>query len=389
MSEKNLPPSHTKLRQARERGQIGISQDLIRIVKLLVIGELAFATEAHWRNLIAELLDAALRQAARPRDLDLGAMWGATLPLLALLLVLTVGPALLAALTTLTQTRFNVAPEAFSKGFDKLNPATNLMQLFSLQKLVPSLLGPPKSLALLTVITLEIKSAFPTLAQLFRVSPQHGWSAVMHLLRDVLHSSVVVLIVIAVLDVIIQRYMVYRQLRMDISELKRDHKQNEGDPEIKHGRKRFSKEVLMSEDGAPRSSRKATAVVVNPEHLAVALYFNPASGLPTVIDKAEDADARVLRWQARRDGVPVIRYIALARHLYAGVPIGGAVPPYTFKAVALLLRVAEELQKEIDAGPENGATSASEGSASPANNDDDINELPEVNAELGQQFLSV
>lgn len=390
MSEKNLPPTHSRLRQARLEGQVGVSQDLIKIIRLLAIGELAFLTEAQWRRLLADLFDAALRQAARPLVIDLGALAGALLPLILLLLAMAWLPALIAMITTLAQTRFNIASEAFSKGFDKLNPATNLTQLVSAQKLVPAVLGPIKAAALLAVVTLKILDHLPDLMLLFRISLAQGWSASMLLLQSVLHSCVALLIVIGITDVLLQRYLVYRQLRMDISEVKRDYKQNEGDPQLKQGRKRFAKETLMSEGAAPPPASKPSAVVVNPQHLAVSLLFEPGvTGVPVVLEKASDRDARALRHRARQDGIPVIRYVSLARHLYAGAPVGEAVPAYTFKAVALLFHVAEQLKAQEDGeDAKSTAPAPTAAAAYDPDSDDDIHDLPEVMPHLGDSMLA-
>jgi len=154
-----------------------------------------------------------------------------------------------------------------------------------------------------------------------------------------------VLVLLIVTDILLQRYLIYRQLRMDISEVRRDYKQNEGDPMLKGTRKQIAKEIVMSDQDP--AQRRPSAVVVNPEHVAVSLFYDPEiTEMPVILDKRSDEEALALRRQARENGVPVVRYVGLARHLLASGEIGQPVPEHTFRAVALLLRVIEEYEKQ-------------------------------------------
>ncbi|HEY1395928.1 EscU/YscU/HrcU family type III secretion system export apparatus switch protein [Roseateles sp.] len=345
MSEKNLPPTESKKRQAREDGQLGVSQDSIKILRLLLMAEVAFATEPLWRGLVDALLETALRQTARPLEAGLAMTWSSALPVLIALLVLAVLPALVAVLGTLAQTRFNIAGKALGKGFDKLNPGTNLKNLVSGQKLMMAVLGPVRSLSLLTVAWLKIRDSLPDVALTFRVDAAQGWSMSLAMLKSLERQCILVLILLIVTDILLQRYLVFRQLRMDISEVRRDYKQNEGDPMLKGTRKQIAKEIVMSDDFG--SQQRPSAVVVNPEHVAVALYYDPeVTEMPLILDKRSDEDALALRREARERGIPVVRYVGLARFLLASGEVGQPVPEHTFRAVALLLRVIEEYEKQ-------------------------------------------
>ena len=192
MSEKNLPPTESKKRQARQDGQVGVSQDSLKILRLMLMAEVAFATEPLWRGLVDALLEAALRQTARPMDARLAMSWSSFVPVLIALLVLAVLPALVAVLGTLAQTRFNVAGKALGKGFDKLNPGNNLKNLISGQKLVMAVIGPVRSLTLLTVVWLKIHAELPDIAQSFRVDALQGWSLSLAMLKGLERQCIVV-----------------------------------------------------------------------------------------------------------------------------------------------------------------------------------------------------
>ena len=81
--------------------------------------------------------------------------------------------------------------------------------------------------------------------------------------------------------------------------------------------------------------------------MAVSLFYDPEfTDSPLILDKRSDEEALALRRQAREDGVPIVRYVGLARHLLASGEVGQPVPDHTFRAVALLLRVIEEYEKQ-------------------------------------------
>ena len=345
MAEKNLPPTESKKRQAREDGQLGVSQDSIKILRLLLMAEVAFATEPLWRGMVDVLLEAGLRQTASPTTAGLAMSWASCLPVLVVLVVLAVLPALTAVLGTLAQTRFNIAGKALGKGFDKLNPGTNLKNLVSGQKLMMAVLGPVRSLSLLTVAWLKIEASLPDIALAFRVDTAQGWSLSLALLKGLERQCILVLLLLIVTDILLQRYLVFRQLRMDISEVRRDFKQNEGDPMLKGLRKQIAKEIVMSDDIGAK--QRPSAVVVNPEHVAVALYYDPElTEMPLILDKRSDEEALALRRAARENGGPVVRYVGLARQLLASGEVGQPVPEHSFRAVALLLRVIEAYEAQ-------------------------------------------
>lgn len=381
MSEKTLPPTPSRIRQARQDGQIGVSQDMIRIIKLMLIFELVFALEPIWRRWLNDQLEAAIRTISAPLDLSFQAAWDSMVSMFLTLAAMGVIAALLAFLLTMVQTRFNIAPKALAKGVDKLNPATNLKSLVSPQKLLMAVLGPIRGGLLLWVTYVHIRDQLPTLGKIYRVDPQQGWLLSMEMLHAVERSALIVLLLLAITDVLLQRYMTYRQLRMDHSELKRDYKQNEGDPMLKGARKQISQEIAMS-DGPPgdgKAQQKASAVVVNPEHIAVALYFDPhLVEVPRLLHKGEGEDALALRRRAREDGIPVVKYVPLARHLFAGGRTGEEIPLVTYRAVALLLRVMQEYQKQA---PEILIPS------SPKPEAELELELPEVDEELGNSMF--
>lgn len=138
--------------------------------------------------------------------------------------------------------------------------------------------------------------------------------------------------VFAVADYALARRRWLRGLRMSFEELKRDAKENDGDPHARARRKSAHRTIVR---GAVGRTREASFVVVNPTHVAVALrYAPPAVPVPEIVVRAADEAALRVRAIAREHGIPVVEDVALARLLYAQGASGRAIPPEAYVVVA-------------------------------------------------------
>ncbi|HEY6557996.1 MAG TPA: EscU/YscU/HrcU family type III secretion system export apparatus switch protein [Polyangiaceae bacterium] len=145
-------------------------------------------------------------------------------------------------------------------------------------------------------------------------------------------------IALAALDVLVTRYAWRKRHRMSRDEITREHRETEGDPEIKAARKRAHQEALASTTLA--SVRQATVVIVNPTHLAVALhYVEDADTAPRVVAQGAGDLARRMIEAAHAYGVPVVRDVPVARAL-SELEVGDEIPEALYEAVATILREA-------------------------------------------------
>jgi flagellar biosynthesis protein FlhB len=136
----------------------------------------------------------------------------------------------------------------------------------------------------------------------------------------------------ALADYALARKRWAKGLKMSFDEIKREAKENEGDPQAKARRKSAHRMLVR---GAIGRTREASFVVVNPVHVAVALrYEPPAVPVPEVLVRALDDGALAVKALAREHGIPIVEDIALARLLYAQGETGRAIPPEAYVAVA-------------------------------------------------------
>jgi flagellar biosynthetic protein FlhB len=152
-----------------------------------------------------------------------------------------------------------------------------------------------------------------------------------------------VLAVIAAIDYFLARRRINAKMRMTPEEVKREHRDQEGDPIIRGRRKQRMRELARRRMAI--AVAKADVVVVNPSHYAVALrYDDKVDAAPVVVAKGVDEQAEKIREIARGNGVPVLSRPPLARALYKHVKEGRAVPANLFRAVAEVLAYVYRLR---------------------------------------------
>lgn len=158
------------------------------------------------------------------------------------------------------------------------------------------------------------------------------------LAATVLLRSAALAAVVAAADYLWQRRTVARDMRMSKDEVRREHRENEGDPLLRSRRRQRAAE--LSRNRMLRDVAGADVVVTNPTHLAVALRYRQGDPAPAVVAKGADHLAGKIRAIAYRHGVQVIEDKPLARALHQQVRVGGRVPSVLFEAVAVVLATA-------------------------------------------------
>jgi flagellar biosynthesis protein FlhB len=325
---KTEEPTPRRLRKARAQGDssashaLGQTAGLVAAV-LLVPGALA-ATAAR----AAELLRSAL--AGRPLDGP-----GLAIEVLALSAPLLLAVAFAGAAATLVQTGGVVGAERLAPSLARLDPAEGLRNLFRLERgfgLVRALAG-AMAMAALVVVTLrdhagDLANAAgndAAIAPLVLVLGKRiGWGAVL------------VGLAVAAVDLAVSRRAFLRRHRMTKDEVRREHREAEGDPELKAKRRRAHLEALTG--SILNAVKDATVVVVNPTHLANALrYVDGEDQAPRVVASGQGELARRIVDAARAYGIPCIQDVPVARAL-AELEVGDEIPEALYEAVAEILR---------------------------------------------------
>ncbi len=153
-------------------------------------------------------------------------------------------------------------------------------------------------------------------------------------------------LVLALLDLPLQRYLHAKRLRMTREDLKKEMKQNEGDPHLKQQRRERGTQITRGD--MLKNVETATVVMVNPEHYAVALKWDPNSdSAPICVAKGVDHLAAKIREVATENGVPIYRDPPTARSLYRLVEIDEEIRQEHFAAVAAAIQYVDRVTQHL------------------------------------------
>lgn len=340
--EKTEEPTDKKLRDARRDGETVKSPDLSFSLLLIAAAlGLSFAGPAmgqHLRALLGVAFDTRLWDGT---GVDLRRAMG-QIGIQALLLSIPVFVAMVAAIVGVaSQVGLALSFKPLEPKFNAINPASGLKRMFSVRSFIDLVKMMLKAVVLaaalyktmMGLVPLIVGVAYEPVLDLIELS----WGALCRLFA----VGGVLYLVLGVADYAIQKWLFIRDHRMSKDEVKREHKDSEGDPQLKGKRKQVAKEIV---EGNPQKALStAQAVIVNPTHYAVAVRYMPDEyDLPRIVAKGVDADALEIRRMAERLGVPIIGNPPLARALYL-VPLDAAIPESCFEAVAAVLAWVEDL----------------------------------------------
>jgi flagellar biosynthetic protein FlhB len=236
----------------------------------------------------------------------------------------------------LLQHRPVFALERLIPDFSKISPQSGLQRLFGMDGVTNLGKGLVKMAIVGTVVWTTLWPMRGQLGSTLEESPAALAADMVHLIMRVLFAALSVLAVVAVLDYLLQRMRFIQRNRMSKQEVKEEHRLNEGDPLIKARIRRIRAEKARKRMMA--AVPRATVVITNPTHFAVALKYEQGEmAAPVCVAKGVDALALRIRAVAEENKVPVVENPPLARALYATVEIDEAVPPEQYKAVAQVI----------------------------------------------------
>jgi flagellar biosynthetic protein FlhB len=336
--QKTEQPTRRRIDKARAEGSFAVSRDVLPAVQLLLFGAVATAGLAGFAEsamrMIRSFITAAFQSALTPSFLSEAGLVVAReigMPFV------KTGVAILAVMfaAQMAMTRMGWAGSKLMPDFNRLNPVRRLAQLPSqgIGQAVHALVLLPLLITLtwyLTASELDQLLAMPL--QGLPSSLRQAGGTVEPIFRKVTF----VILAFAAVDYTRQYRQWMGQLRMSKQEIRDEHKESEGNPQVKSRIRQLQRTLLrrrmMSEVD------KATAVVVNPTHFAVAIRYVPAEmRAPKVVAKGKNFLALRIRERAVRNQVPIVENPPLARALYKAAEVGQEIPSELYRAVAEVL----------------------------------------------------
>jgi type III secretion protein U len=333
--EKTLPPSHRKLQEARRKGQVSHSQDLVNAA-VVIVAVIYLWTQ--WTSIEQRLL----RMLSLPTGVEREEFGDAARMLAAqliqesaIILLPVVVLAVLAVLIAniLVKKGVVVATEPIKPRAERLSPVTGLKQLFSLRSLVNLVKSLCKVAILLAGLSLVILFGLDALLG----APACGLSCVLATGGGVIKQFVAiaagVFVVAGLIDIGLQQWLFLRDMRMTKTEMKRELKELEGDPLIRRQRRRRRQEVLA---GSTRlGPDQATFFVGRPGAVAVGVrYVRGETPAPVVVCKGTGESADEMLALARQKGLPIESNPRLVDRIAGPCRIGAVVPESLYDAIA-------------------------------------------------------
>jgi flagellar biosynthetic protein FlhB len=336
---KTEKPTPRRLEKAREEGQVLHSQEMLSAATLIaLIGSAALLGPwfIRWaRTQISEGLSCNITVmensqvfVAFVNEKIVGTLLIMS-PFLLLLVLAGIGASIMISGS-------NFSAKALKLNIEQLNPATGFKNLFSPENFTKLLFSIIKLILIWAIVWLYLKEQIPLLSRLQWVQKDQLVGQIGSFILGVVLRIAIGLFVIGIADWIYQKWRFTEKLKMSKQEVKDEHRDTEGAPEIKSKirQKQFQAAMQRMLQDVP----KANVVLVNPTHVAVALRYDPNSmATPMVVAKGGDHMCEKIKEIARANGVPIIRRQALARELYATVKLGHSIPEKLFTAVAEVL----------------------------------------------------
>lgn len=336
--EKTEEPSQKKLEDAHKKGDVAKSQEVnswfIMVGATLVL--MVFAKDM--ASSLARTLKTILSQAheipmtgealvANFQTLGIAILGALSIPFMIFAVAGLAG--------NLVQHRPLFSFEPITPKFSKISPLAGFKRLFS----KTSLVNFTKSIAKLTLVsTMIFVIVWPNrdkLDAILGLDPAKLMDLTHTIASQVMIGVVAILSIIAALDFAWQKHTWWEKQRMTIKEVRDEHKQLEGDPQIRaklrqvrieRGRKRMMQNV-------PR----AAVVITNPTHYSIALEYEKGMDAPVCVAKGVDSIALKIRQIAEENGIPIIENAPLARTLHASVEVDDVIPQEHYKAVAEII----------------------------------------------------
>jgi flagellar biosynthetic protein FlhB len=225
----------------------------------------------------------------------------------------------------------SIAPKA-----SKINPLAGLKRMFGMKAVVDLSKALSKFVLIALVLYLVVSQNFPMLLKLGYMDLE---PAMQEAGRIIAFGTVLVtltLLVAAAIDIPYQLYTHNKQLKMTKQEVKDEMKETEGRPEVKAQIRRKQREIASGMMMAAVAD--ADVVIVNPEHFAVALSYDPSkNGAPIMVAKGADLLAQAIRERAKEEGIPLFSSPALARSIFFTTEINQSVPESLYYAVAQVI----------------------------------------------------
>lgn len=341
--EKTEQPTSKKIRDARKKGQVAKSQEVSSTSVVLAVFLYIWLGWDFIRSNLEEMLSAPLHVMNDPFRHALGNVVGTVATKFVLLsfpLLLLVAVA--GIVGNMMQIGVLFSFESVKPDLKKINPQQWFKKTFAKKNFIEFGKSLFKILFLVFLLRWVIEKSLDALTK----APIYGVDGILlvleHVVKDVVIYCSATYVAISAVDYLLQKHLHIKELMMTKDEVKREHKEMEGDPHIKSQRKQIHQEMVMND--SMEKVKKASVLVTNPTHIAVALYYDEGdTDLPVITAMGQDLMAKRMIEVAKEAGVPIMQNIPLARSLWSEGEIMEYIPSDLIEPVAEVIRWVNDI----------------------------------------------
>jgi flagellar biosynthetic protein FlhB len=344
--EKSEAPSEKRRQEAREKGTVAKSTE-INSVLVLLAGIVLLKVFGPW--MIQQMAAGIVEFIKISSDTNMNydrviLVTNMAMVLLAkMTLPVALGIMIIGIVANVAQVGFLFTLKPLMPNFEKINPISGFQRLFSMRSVIETIKNIAKLSVIGIVAYLTLKGEFDKMLVLSDASVGMIWTFTVATAYKVIMNIALVLIIIAILDYAYQRYDVEKKLKMSKQEVKEEHKQMEGDPQVKSRIRSLQRE--MARRRMMQEVPRATVVVTNPTHIAIALRYEASENdAPVVLAKGKQLIAQRIKSIALENHIPVVEDKPLARAMYDKIEIGSPIPMEFFTAIAEILAYVYKLK---------------------------------------------
>ncbi len=337
--EKTEEATPKRLREARKKGQVPKSKDVSTIAVLLVMfGIIALGMGAA-TNELRELMKLCFDTVISHEAMDGTKMWdlgkAGFLTFLKIILPISVAGAIVAGFVGFMQVGSIFSMEPLKPQMKKLNALEGLKNMFKTQTIIELAKNIAKIFVVFYLAYSTVDDHIYHILQTATIPIQNSAMIGGDMLSSFIFKVLLAFLVISVIDFMVQKKQFMKQMRMTKDEVKREYKQDEGDPHIKGHRKQLHREFAFSD--AKQAVKASDVVVANTVHVAVCMKYDRETMVaPEITLKGQRGFAEMIKQVATEEGIPIMRNVPLAWALFE-MEEGAEIPEDLYNGVAEVL----------------------------------------------------
>ena len=351
--EKTEEPTAKKLEDARKKGQVMRSTEVVTAATLLAfffmlkifVGFIGNRFMTSFRQTIGFISDYTSEPFTlnTARTIIRGSFWNIIVAAFPIMIVGFVVP----IVAIVFQVKWKVTAEPLKPKFDKFNPVTGMKRLFSKDKIMDLFKSIAKVVILAYVVYSYLKNQWPLIYKMYSYTLPQAIAVIGDTVINVGIRISALFAVIALFDLFYQKWKYHQDMMMSKQEVKDEYKNSEGDPKVKSQQKQRMQQA--SQRRMMQDLPNADVVITNPTHLAVAIkYDKDTNEAPVVVAKGADYLAQKIKDRARENAIEIVENKPLARMLYHNVEIGAEIPPELYQMVAEVLAYVYSLTGRVN-----------------------------------------